>query len=928
MNNGLIIISPFLLEPLKRLNFKYFLEYLDCLNLEDKSKFCYLNHEAINKILYELNEIIIINAEKHELSLSSLLYLSLAISSSPNIINYTYSIDFILLIKNYIQEENNIFRKIILSKLNMIIIDNYEQLGYYKNEDQIIINDIKIFNNSIIKNNIKELIEYNLCFIFDGIQEKNINEIYIQLINELIRTIKFDNYLNVFNIIFGLDLENINIAKIMEEKLNQLLCYDLNYIQQFIISKLEDLFNTEKINFYFFVLKYILKYSFYLNSISIVSNTKTYISQIFQNSENIDKLLSFKFNDIDVKKRMEYILKTLLDYDDYIKYFNSINEKLNKILVYYENYSLNSINDIKLIKKIIDTKEGNYEKYTEYYDNNKKIIDRIFIIWKINKERGLNIDKNKLKNQLNNYIYFLIDNIFQRSFFKLILNNNFFKIEIASISIIDFENNEINFDLLKKLINDKNTIHHRKLKESFNKLLLFFDEIKERAINEYKITKLNMILFIFTESENDYDYNDNISCIYSIKDGIYYKDENILNNKTFSQNKGFIYLMKSKTLNNINYNTNNYNNNIKKDKNLNNSNNNNDRTKLNSGQNISEKEKGKNAINLENQYIILYREKKIILCEQNEMSEFEFKKINFINVMKFNSNSNNIRLIAYDDKKIYLLEKKINSKNTNLELQISNSIEIYCSFLLVNDYYLIIIQNSDIIFCKKNDLFQKENKNNNNAKNDLFKEKRQNNIINKNDQFKGAIVNNDNLIIFTQNQNIKRNYKLLLFNIKREIIAGKEIVINSNYLNEFSFDITKLCMINNSLVCLTYKNKSNNYGLLFIKIGDYNSENKLFFYGTNSFNIICFYPPELLKQKFDNYKDYLLVGGAQNGAGRLVFLKLIFDNNDQIVEIKEMKCSEFDGPIDNIISFEEKKNILYACSYGNIYFNKEFNLEF
>ena len=67
-----------------------------------------------------------------------------------------------------------------------------------------------------------------------------------------------------YNIINQLELENINITKIMFDELSQILNSNKSYINEYIILKEKDLYNEKKINFYFILLKYILKNSIYI----------------------------------------------------------------------------------------------------------------------------------------------------------------------------------------------------------------------------------------------------------------------------------------------------------------------------------------------------------------------------------------------------------------------------------------------------------------------------------------------------------------------------------------------------------------------------------------------------------------------------------------------------------------------------------------
>ena len=58
-------------------------------------KFIYFNRRKVHKILYDEEEIINVDFEWIEKTLSSYFYLSLLIRENPNEINYTYSIDLI-----------------------------------------------------------------------------------------------------------------------------------------------------------------------------------------------------------------------------------------------------------------------------------------------------------------------------------------------------------------------------------------------------------------------------------------------------------------------------------------------------------------------------------------------------------------------------------------------------------------------------------------------------------------------------------------------------------------------------------------------------------------------------------------------------------------------------------------------------------------
>ena len=119
--------------------------------------FLFLNKNHIHKILYE--EDIIISLEDENDIFKDLLYtlpLTLLILDNSNITDFKYSFDFINNFNESIKKEKEIFKKVILSKVLIDLIDNYKGLDEYFNdfENKKIIEKIKNYNNQIINNNI------------------------------------------------------------------------------------------------------------------------------------------------------------------------------------------------------------------------------------------------------------------------------------------------------------------------------------------------------------------------------------------------------------------------------------------------------------------------------------------------------------------------------------------------------------------------------------------------------------------------------------------------------------------------------------------------------------------------------------------------------------------------------------------------------
>ena len=96
--------------------------------------FLYLNKNHIHKILYE-EDIIISLEDENDIfkDLKCSLPLILLILDNSNITDFKYSFDFINNINESLKKEE-IFKKIILSKILIDLIDNYKGLDEYFND--------------------------------------------------------------------------------------------------------------------------------------------------------------------------------------------------------------------------------------------------------------------------------------------------------------------------------------------------------------------------------------------------------------------------------------------------------------------------------------------------------------------------------------------------------------------------------------------------------------------------------------------------------------------------------------------------------------------------------------------------------------------------------------------------------------------------
>ena len=309
-------------------------------NIDEKDifKLLYFNRKIFNNILYELDNNIQIKLNKNNECFSQYFYLNLLITENSNIINYSYSIDFIKQIDSYNNNNNNnLIKKIIISK---IIVDLIE---YYKGFDVFNITEkIEIKNINIIKDNINIFKKLDLDLDFKYFKSKNIDVIYVRIIKEMILKKKFKDYKYVLNIINQLDLGSIEITDKMFNEIDDIFNDEVN-INEYLISKEEDIINEEKINFYYIILKYIFKNSlfiFLLKSKFLIITRKNILNLIRKKPE----LFNLKIEK-NIKERLSYIIENI-DAKYYLQNYNELKKSKES------NYEKKSAKDSSYINAL------------------------------------------------------------------------------------------------------------------------------------------------------------------------------------------------------------------------------------------------------------------------------------------------------------------------------------------------------------------------------------------------------------------------------------------------------------------------------------------------------------------------------------------------------------------------------------------------
>ena len=280
-------------------------EIKNILNLKDEIiyKYLYFNKKKVHDILYDEEEVIHVDF-KIEKTMIFYFYLNLLINDNTTIVNYSYSIDFIKEIKDFQKNNNdNIYKKIIISKICIDLINNYKQNDKLEEEnedkskdnddkekEEEILNEFQKENEDIINENIQYFKQIGLNIDINELISKRIDEIYIEIIISLIKSKQFENYEYVYKILSQLDFEKLSFTKLMFDKLKQILNSNENYIKDYEISKYFDLYKEKNINFYYILLKFLLKNPLYIYQIPLLLKIK-YILRNSREIVNLDQNL-------------------------------------------------------------------------------------------------------------------------------------------------------------------------------------------------------------------------------------------------------------------------------------------------------------------------------------------------------------------------------------------------------------------------------------------------------------------------------------------------------------------------------------------------------------------------------------------------------------------------------------------------------------
>lgn len=296
--------------------------------------------------------------------------------------------DMIREIKNRNESiKDNILTKLFLSKICLDLIENFTSMNSYLEENDEELEEIKKMNKNIISKNINYFEKIGLNYKYkdedenednneeeeenQNFVENQIDKIYSDIINSLIKNNKIKDYDFTIKILKEMDIENINITQDIYDDLSETLNND-EIIKEYKIEKNEDISNESKINFYYILIKYIFKNPLYIYHIDFFLETRKLLINSLRPNQEI-----FDINKLDepLKERAKFVIRKLVDINYYFDNGNSESKKkLEIILEYYKEILFESKKkEIKSLEEIIKKNKKIDDKLLKDYETAKKI---------------------------------------------------------------------------------------------------------------------------------------------------------------------------------------------------------------------------------------------------------------------------------------------------------------------------------------------------------------------------------------------------------------------------------------------------------------------------------------------------------------------------------------------------------------------------
>lgn len=510
--NNKKIINPFyeLINNIDSIN--------DIINRNDinSMEYLYLNRQKLSKILYYFDCNISID-EKKITQYTDYYYLYCLISYQPEIVNFKYNFQ---LVQNAYDQQittEGIIGKIIMSKITITIIDNFEE-DTDTNESG---SNLKNECIKYIKTNKNELNKYQKDLDLDNLEKSDVSveDIYADIIYSLIVKNKLNESEKILD---ELKIKNIRLNKTIFCSIKN--AFSESNINNYEICEYNDFFNQNKINFFFILFEYILKSSDYIFYIPFLLETKKKI--LAKVKENLKDL--YLYFDVNEKKKDNsfFKLKKVLNYFIELDYFLTKAEPFpDKNVEQPQNDSekasmTNSYNHSITSSSIVNSTSYGFEQPS--YQNRNNYNPNSYSNYEVSKNSISELKKEKAFNILYNSNFVLIVEYKKEGDETII--------EFKKIIYKDESNKdcEVTFEELNKIESQDYELNNK-----FGDFITVLEKIQKEIKSQYRRDKITEIDLNFI-MENYENYN--ITCKYKINDDKEsgekdFNDENILDDK-------------------------------------------------------------------------------------------------------------------------------------------------------------------------------------------------------------------------------------------------------------------------------------------------------------------------------------------------------------------------------------------------------------
>lgn len=499
------------------------------LNENDSIRFLYFNRIKSHSILYDNEEVINIKLINDNDKLDFYIYLCFLIEENLSVVNYIYSINVIKKINDMqTRIKNEKIQKLIMSKIIIVLINNYEQSDNEEDTDSTDLNSLKNFNMEIINDNIKELNQYNINK--NNFLSKKLEEIYSEIIKYLIINNKLDDSEFTNNILKQINLKYIYITKVMFDEIAKLLKSENDYIKDYVIKEYNDLFDLKKINFYYILIRYILKITFYIYEIPFLLETMIKIKTLIK--QNISSLGHSIKQNRPYKDKIEFVLKAFIEYKYY--YDKSIKAIRANANANTSQQNSNASNQVNISNRSNNNYYGNSininnsESSSGFFSNSS--------YKRAKEDSGRNFD-SFTEEPVNQFEEF--EKKYRNEIIFQILQNSSFKYEFKII------NKQVTFNCISIIINGQNvqktydeikdiTSDNRNLLNNFLKFKEFLEFFENKIQSSYK-NKFTFEVTLKFESNSVKLSIFQVDCIYILQingeEPIEFKDSDIFNNE-------------------------------------------------------------------------------------------------------------------------------------------------------------------------------------------------------------------------------------------------------------------------------------------------------------------------------------------------------------------------------------------------------------